>query len=140
MEKRYLLFTVFFLFTLSVGFCENRVLDCNAITRQMEKIEGGKPVDSYDSNGDGKVDFMEKQNKEGEKIMEIFDFNHDGTMDDFYFYSDGIISLREIDSNFDKKVDIWVYIKDGSYITKYERDLDFNGTIDQVKVFGEKKK
>ena len=140
MEKRYLLFAVYFLFTLSGVFSEDRVLDCNAITRQMKEMKDGKPVESYDSNGDGKVDFMEKQDKEGKKIMEIFDYNHDGTMDDFYFYTDGIITLQEIDSNFDKNVDIWIYIKDGCYITKYERDLDFNGTIDQVKIFGEKKK
>jgi hypothetical protein len=57
-------------------------------------------------------------------------------MDDLYFYSKGIIVRREIDSNFDMKIDIWVYIKDGSLIEKYEQDLDFDGTIDKVKIFG----
>ncbi|MCK5198831.1 MAG: hypothetical protein KAR21_10790, partial [Spirochaetales bacterium] len=60
----------------------------------------------------------------------------DGKMDDLYFYSNGIIVRREIDSNFDLKIDLWVYIKDGSFIEKYEQDLDFDGIIDKVKTFG----
>ena len=61
----------------------------------------------------------------------------DGKMDDLYFYTDGIIVRREVDSNFDLNIDIWVYIKDGNLIEKYEQDLDFNGDIDKVKIFGE---
>ena len=139
MKKKYVIGAVYFLVVLSVVFCEERVFDCNKLVVQMKALEEGPPVDTYDSNGDGKVDFMEKLDKDGNKIMEIFDFNHDGAMDDFYFFTDGVISKREIDSNFDKKVDIWVYIKDGHYITKYERDLDYNGTVDQVKTFGDEK-
>ncbi len=139
MRKRYTFLVFFFFSFLSLGFSETRVLDCDKIVKQMESMKEGLPVDTFDSNGDGKVDFMEKKDKDGKKIMEIFDFNHDGFMDDFYFYTNGIITLREVDSNFDRKVDIWVYIKDGHYITKYERDLDYDGTIDQVKTFGDKK-
>ncbi len=140
MKIKYILPVLFFIIPVSMSFGETRILDCNKLVKQMEKMGKDIPVESYDSNGDGKIDFMEKVDKDGNKIMEMIDFNHDGYMDDFYFYTRGIITLREIDSNYDKKIDILVYIKDGRYITKYERDLDFNGTIDQIKTFGEKNK
>lgn len=140
LKLKYILPVLFFIIPVSMSFGETRILDCNILVKQMKKMGEDIPVESYDSNGDGKIDFMEKVDKDGNKIMEMIDFNHDGYMDDFYYYTKGIITLREIDSNYDKNIDILVYIKDGRYITKYERDLDFNGTIDQIKNFGEKNK
>lgn len=123
----------------SLGFpaaADERELDVKKLVDSFNAIEEGLPKEPYDSNGDGKVDFLEKQNEDGKKIMEMIDFNHDGIMDDFYYFTDGIITLRKIDSNFDQKIDVWVYIKEGKYIEKYERDLDYDGNVDQVKVFG----
>jgi len=34
-------------------------------------------------------------------------------------------------------VDLWVYLEEGIYITRYERDTDFDGTVDITKTFGE---
>ena len=93
-------------------------------------------VEEFDSNTDGDIDHLVRINIDGVKVMESIDFNLDGEMDDLYFYSNGIIVRREIDSNFDMKIDVWVYIKDGSLIERYEQDLDFDGTIDKVKMFG----
>ena len=136
--RRFLFGVVLFSLLAAVeGAAEERELDAQKLVDKFHSIEEGIFVESYDSNGDGKIDFLEKSDEDGNKIMEIIDFNHDGTMDDFYYFSDGIITLRKIDSNFDKKIDVWVYIKEGKYIEKYERDLDYNGSIDQVKIFGD---
>lgn len=135
--KRYILVILIVIISVAVSAGEERELDTKKLVDRMHAIKEGMPVETYDSNGDGKIDFLEKMDEDGNKIVEILDFNHDGSMDDFYYYTDGIISLREVDSNFDNKIDVWVYIKEGHYITKYERDLDFNGTVDQVKIFGD---
>ncbi len=137
MRRFFIGITVFILIAVVESSGEERELDCRTIVDKVQNMEGGLPVDNYDSNGDGKIDYLEKLDEDGNKIMEIMDFNHDGMMDDFYFYTDGIITLRKIDSNFDRRIDVWVYIKDGNYIEKYERDLDYNGSIDQVKKFGD---
>ncbi len=116
---------------------EERELDTRKIVEDFNAIKDSLPSEPYDSNGDGKADLMTKTDEDGNKIMEMLDFNHDGDMDDFYYFTDGVITLRKIDSNFDHKIDVWVYILEGKYIEKYERDTDFDGSIDQVKVFGE---
>ena len=125
----------------SLGFqaaaADGREVDVKKLVDSFNAIEEGTPSEPYDSNGDGKADLREKQDEDGNKIMEMIDFNHDGVMDDFYYFTDGIITLRKIDSNFDQKIDVWVYIKEGKYIEKYERDMDYDGNVDQVKVFGE---
>jgi hypothetical protein len=92
---------------------------------------------SSDRDNDGAVDYLLQLDGEGNKLYEELDFNYDGTMDDFYFYSDGILARREIDTNYDGEVDVWVYLHEGVYIERYERDFDFDGTIDQVKDFTE---
>ena len=43
---------------------------------------------------------------------------------------------EEIDSNFDGKADIWIYLYKGIYIKKYEKDTDFDGKVDIVKDYG----
>ncbi len=90
-----------------------------------------------DASGDGTVDYIITLNAEGDKETEERDYNNDGMMDDFYYYSSGILVRREIDSNYDSRVDIWVHIKDGIYVEKYERDTDFDGVADVVKEFGD---
>jgi hypothetical protein len=87
---------------------------------------------SMDRNFDTVVDYNVEYDLGHQKIYEEMDFNHDGQMDDFYFYEQGKLIRQEIDSNFDGAVDIWVYL-DGMYVMKYERDSDFDGEIDLVK-------
>jgi hypothetical protein len=65
------------------------------------------------------------------------DYDRNGVMDDFCVYEKGILVRRIIDSNSDGMLDVWIYIKDGSYIEEYQRDSDFDGSIDLIKQFGE---
>lgn len=103
-------------------------------------VEVQKDGDFYveaDRDKDGNIDYVLRYDEWGVKISEEIDFNYDGVMDDFYYYSSGVLQLREIDTNYDEKIDVWVYIRKGVYIERYERDLDFDGKIDQVKDFSE---
>lgn len=90
-----------------------------------------------DTSGNGKVDYIVNYNKAGQKILEEMDYNGDGSMDDFYYYENEVLVRREIDSNYDGRIDIWVYLTEGMYIRRYERDTNFDGEPDQIKVFGD---
>ncbi len=133
--KHYLILLLFFIISGNL-FSMDRKIKVAEIMYELNIIEEDAIVEEFDSNKDGNVDYFIRMSLDGDKIMESMDFNHDGEMDDLYFYSNGIIVRREVDSNFDSNIDIWVYIKDGSLIEKYEQDLDFNGDIDKVKIFG----
>jgi hypothetical protein len=87
---------------------------------------------SMDRNFDAVIDYNVQYDLGHQKVYEEMDFNHDGQMDDFYYFEGGKLIRQEIDSNFDGAVDIWVYL-DGMYILKYEMDRDFDGTIDLIK-------
>ena len=90
-----------------------------------------------DQNADGILDYAMKIEDTGAKLLEAIDFNGDGFMDDFYIYARGVLVRREIDQNFDKRIDLWVYLRDGVYVQGYERDSSGDGKIDSYKVFGE---
>ena len=124
------------LITAGSLFSTDRIIDIPKIISIIGQNSEDTFIEEFDFNIDGKIDYLVRTNIDGVKVMEFIDFNHDGEMDDLYFYSKGIIVRREIDSNFDMKIDVWVYIKDGSLIEKYEQDFDFDGTIDKVKIFG----
>jgi len=135
-QSRYYLL-LFLMLVSSVNlFSIDRIVDISDIISMNGQDMEDILVEEFDSNTDGNIDYLVRTNSHGLKVMESLDFNHDGIMDDLYFYSKGIIVRREIDSNFDMKIDVWVYIKDGSFIEKYEQDLDFDGAIDKVKIFG----
>jgi hypothetical protein len=89
---------------------------------QIEKV-------SMDRNFDTVIDYIVEYGLGHKKLYEELDFNHDGQMDDFYYYEDGKLVRQEIDSNFDGAVDLWVYL-DGMYILKYEMDSDYDGSVD----------
>ena len=97
-----------------------------------EITEGRIEKVSMDRNFDTVIDYNVEYDIGHQKLYEEVDFNHDGQMDDFYYFEDGKLIRQEIDSNFDGAVDIWVYL-DGMYILKYEIDEDFDGTVDLVK-------
>jgi len=129
---------LFIIFVISGNlFSLQRIIKVEDILIEFDKNIENTFIEEYDSNNDGRVDYHIRTNSDGDKVLELMDFNHDGKMDDLYFYDDGVIVRREVDSNFDLNIDIWVYIKDGNLIEKYEQDLDFNGDIDKVKIFGE---
>lgn len=96
------------------------------------------PVEEYsddwmtlDRNKDGRIDYAVQVNDRGFKIREAMDFNYNGYMDNFYFYTDGELTRHEIDSNSDQQIDIWVYLFDAIYIRMWERDTNHDGYIDQ---------
>ena len=112
--------------------------DNNGITDRWETLNDKGGLSIYlDTKGDGLVDFVMDHDDDGYKIYEALDFNKDGELDDFYFYSREVLERREIDSNYDGFVDIWIYLSEGVYISSYERDTDFDGTVDVTKKYGE---
>jgi len=120
------------IFSINI-FAEDRIINIDKI---MSSLNVKTYEEKYDSNHDGNIDYIVRLDDTGVKVMEALDYNHDGVMDDLYFYAEGIIIRREVDSNFDRNIDLWVYIKNGSLIEKYKQDLDFDGIIDKVKLFG----
>lgn len=90
-----------------------------------------------DRNEDGTPDYAVQVNDRGHKVREAMDFNFDGAMDDFYFYSNDVLQREELDSNYDRQIDIWIYLRRGVYITMWERDSDFDGIIDERVRYGD---
>jgi hypothetical protein len=89
-----------------------------------------------DRDGDGVIDYRVIYDRSGLPAEEDMDYNNDGKMDTFYYYTRGVLQRVEIDSNNDGKVDIWVTILDGKYIQRYEQDTDGDGKPDRVRDFG----
>lgn len=88
---------------------------------------------TQDSNDDGILDYALILDKENySKYREGVDSNDDGFIDDFVFYTrEGKIEYQEIDSNFDKKIDIWVEIGHDERVHRIQRDMDYDGIVDQ---------
>ena len=132
--RYYLLFIM--IITATNLFSVDRIVNITDVISMIGHNPKDTLTEEFDSNNDGNIDYLVRTNLDGVKVLESIDFNHDGEMDDLYFYSKGIIIRREIDSNYDMEIDVWVYIKEGCFIEKYEQDLDFDGIIDKVKIFG----
>ena len=63
------------------------------------------------------------------KVVEI-DRNHDGVPDRFEYYNpDGSVDRIETDTNFDGKIDEWVYYKNG-VVVRAEKDTTGSGKPD----------
>lgn len=90
-----------------------------------------------DRNEDGRLDYAVRLTDDLLKDREAVDFNHDGMMDDFYFYANEVLQRQEIDTNFDGAIDLWVFLTDGVYVERYERDTDYDGYPDIVRDYGE---
>jgi hypothetical protein len=89
-----------------------------------------------DGDGDGRPDYRLMYDSAGVLEREELDYNLDGQMDDVRFYRAGVLLREEIDSDFDGRADIWVHIRDGSLIERWERDTDGDGIADVEKTFG----
>ena len=90
-----------------------------------------------DRNEDGVTDYAVRLTDDLIKDREAVDYNFDGKMDDFYFYSNEVLQRQEIDTNYDGSIDLWVFITEGVYIERFEQDTDFDGLPDVVKNYGE---
>ena len=127
-----------FLLLLSPVFASSPVTDIKILRSEARKAGSGRPVSliELDKNKDGKIDGTMLLDDKGAKLFEELDFNYDGEMDDFCFYSGGVLIREEIDTNFDGFIDMWVYLLKGVYVERYERDTNFDGIIDKVKKYG----
>jgi hypothetical protein len=86
-----------------------------------------------DRDGDGRKDYRVSYDARGAAAEEDMDYNYDGIYDTFYYYTAGILQRVEIDSASKGRIDIWVYLLEGTYIKKYERDTDGDGKPDLVR-------
>lgn len=113
-------------------------------TRPLNSDQFFDPADydaawlTLDRDEDGVIDYAVRVDEMGKKLQEALDFNYDGWMDDFYFYSNDVLQREEIDSNFDRQIDIWVFLYRGVWIQMWERDTDFDGVIDARRDYDEK--
>jgi hypothetical protein len=96
--------------------------------------DGGLSI-YLDTKGSGKVSYLLDHDREALRVREALDFNGDGELDDFYYYANDVLVRRELDTNYDGRIDVWVYLEAGVYITRYERDKDYDGIPELVKVF-----
>jgi hypothetical protein len=132
---------LFFLILSFPLFGNARLTDVKKIREEAKNLSSGKKWSriELDRNNDGKSDHIMLLDERGNKVYEELDYNFDGEMDDFCFYTGGTLLREEIDSNYDGQIDIWVYLKKGIYVERYERDTDFDGKIDIVKKYGPQK-
>ena len=89
-----------------------------------------------DSTGGGTIDYRVYYDGRGKVAREELASRHDGRMDTFYYYKDGVLQRVEIDTKGSGKIDLWVYLLDGKYVQRYERDTTGSGKPDVVRVFG----
>ncbi|HET6450886.1 MAG TPA: hypothetical protein VFI08_06220 [Spirochaetia bacterium] len=89
-----------------------------------------------DSTGSGTTDYRAYYDSRGHLVREEMDYAHKGRMDTFWYYKNGLLDRVEIDTKGTGKVDLWVYLLEGKYIQRYERDTTGSGKPDVVKVFG----
>lgn len=97
--------------------------------------EYGAPWITGDTSGNGKVDYAIKVDEFGRKVAEAVDYNGDGFMDDFYTYRAGVLVRQELDTNFDQRIDLWIFMEEGVYVRGYHRDTNHDGVIDVRREF-----
>ena len=99
---------------------------------------GDEKVVQYDLNRDGKPDvweyFVSAKDAEGHVVDHLvrkeMDLNFDGKVDAVYWYDDKGDKVREqLDLDFDGKVDETIFFEKGQVVRK-ERDLNGDGKVD----------
>lgn len=95
----------------------------------------GRGWETSDSNGDGTVDYVVLSDADGLKVQEAYDYSGDGKLDDYYFYDEGKLVIREVDSTDDGQIDIWVRLYDGHLISEVQRDTTGDGDPDYVRTY-----
>ena len=78
-----------------------------------------------DLNHDGKVDLWRYYGPDGRIVMDAYDFDFDGRIDQINFYEKGSVIRKEKDLNSDGKTDLWIFYEQGKIVRK-ERDSDGN--------------
>ncbi len=92
-------------------------------------------VEDHSASGD--VDYRVFYDHLGKVEHEELASKHDGKLDTFYYYKDGVLQRVEIDTKGTGRIDLWVYLMpDGNHVQRYERDTTGSGKPDVVRVFG----
>ena len=108
-----------------------------------EKDETGAVVEKFDLNGDRKADLWKKfkiiktEDGKGRKILfrKEMDLNFDGKVDvRVHLDEDGTMFKEEMDLDFDGHIDAVAHYKDG-FLVKRELDLSFDSKADVVKYY-----
>lgn len=87
----------------------------------------------WDRNNDGMIDYVVRINSAGRKVQEVYDFSRNGFFDDFYFFDDGELVLRELDTTHDGRIDVWVELDLGYLVTEIRRDTNGDGIADFIR-------
>lgn len=127
------------IFGFSLSLYADYSLDSNSdgkLDIWVEELAQDGYIISTDTNHDGSIDSKLALDNKRLTIFEETDYNLDGIMDNFYYYDSGFVTRQEVDSNYDQKIDVWVYItNNGKSISRYEKDVDYDGVVDKVKEF-----
>ncbi|AFG38009.1 hypothetical protein [Spirochaeta africana] len=89
----------------------------------------------HDRNGNGTADYVVLHNRQGLRIQEVYDYSGDGQLDDFYFYNDGELVMRELDTVGDGQIDVWVQLVNGHLVSEIRRDTTGDGQPDYVRSY-----
>jgi hypothetical protein len=102
----------------------------------------GKQVVTADTNQDKKVDvtkLYEVRDKGGQKEQILackqVDINYDDKVDIVYHYDQaGTLSFEEFDLDFDNRYDLWTYYQAGVKIRE-EKDMNYDGRADYTEIY-----
>lgn len=83
-----------------------------------------------DLNLDGAVDGFIYYDPQGRERRRESDFDRDGRADEVARLQEGVVVLKERETNFDNKIDTWDYYEGGRLVRR-ERDSDGDKIIDQ---------
>lgn len=89
-----------------------------------------------DLNLDGAVDVFIYYDATGRERRRESDFDRDGRADEIVNMRDGIVFMKERETNYDDKLDTWDYYE-GGRLARRERDSDGDGLIDQWWAFND---
>ncbi len=89
-----------------------------------------------DSNDDGHHDYAVIVDEQNRLLRAAMDYSGDGLFDNFYFYDGGELYQHDIDTNNDGRVDLRVYVRNGTSVSGFEQDTNHDGTMDRVEEYG----
>lgn len=85
---------------------------------------------AVDLNFDGVVDTYVYFDETGKERRRESDFDRDGVPDEIAHLQAGVVTRKDRETNFDKKLDTWDFFAAGG-ISRRERDADGDGIVDQ---------
>lgn len=87
------------------------------------------------TDGTQKEDYRSQCEVKGDRIEKVYDLNRDKATDVREVYEKGVLVCREIDLNFDGRMDLFRYYDSKGIPKQEEIDLDKDGRIDIVTYF-----